>query len=59
MPKSLSNWINWKRAWLLGKIGGKRWQRVGRFDSISRLMEMNLSKLGNSEGPGRLLCCSP
>ena len=27
--------------------------------SITNLMDMNLSKLGDSEGQGRLACCSP
>ena len=47
---------------MLGKIEGKRkrgWQMMRWLDSITNSRDMNLSKLINSEGQGRLVCCSP
>ena len=46
---------------MLGKTEGKRrrgWQRMRWLDSIVDLMDMNLSKLWDSEGQGSLACCS-
>ena len=49
---------------MLGKIEGRRqrgWQRMRWLDinSITNLMDMNLSKRGDSEGQESLACCSP
>ena len=38
----------WKKTLMLGKTEGRRrrgWQRMGRYDSITDGMDMNLSKL--------------
>ena len=46
---------------MLGKIEGKRrrgWQRMRWLDSITDTMDINLSKLGDTEGQGSLACCS-
>ena len=46
---------------ILGKIESKRSekQRMKWLDSITDSMEMNLNKLGDNEGQGSLVCCSP
>ena len=49
---------------MLGKIEGRRqrgWQRMRWLDinSITNLMDMNLSKHGDSEGQESLACSSP
>ena len=36
----------------------RRWQRMRWLDGITDSMNMNLSRLGNSEGQGSLACCS-
>ena len=49
-----------KKTLMLGKIAGRRrgQQRMRWLDSITDSMEMNLSKLGGSEGQRSLACCS-
>ena len=47
---------------MLGKIEGKwrkGWQRMRWLDSIIDSMDMDLSKLGDSERQVSLVCCSP
>ena len=47
---------------MLGKVEGKRRrgrERMRWLDSITNSVVMNLSKLGDSEGRGSLVCCSP
>ena len=47
---------------MLGKTKGKRrsgQQRMRWLDGIIDSMNINLSKLGDSEGQGSLVCCSP
>ena len=44
---------------MLGKIEGKRrrvQQKMRRLDSVTDSMDTNLSKLGDSKGPGNLAC---
>ena len=51
-----------EKTLMLGKTEGKRrrrWQRNRWLDSVINPMEMNLSKLGDSEGQGSLASCSP
>ena len=47
---------------MLGKVEGKRrreQQRMRWIDSITDSMGMSLSRLGDSEGQGSLVCFSP
>ena len=47
---------------MLGKIEGRRRrerQKMSWLDSITDSTDMSLSKLGDSEGQGSLVCCSP
>ena len=47
---------------MLGKTAGKRGrerQRMKWLDTTTDSMNMNLSKLGDSEGQGGMACCSP
>ena len=47
---------------ILGKIEGRRrreCERMRWLDDISDTMDMNLGKLGDGEGQGGLVCCSP
>ena len=50
-----------EKTLILGKIESKRseQQRMKWLDSITDSMEMNLNKLGDNEGQGSLVCCSP
>ena len=51
-----------EKTLMLEKIEGRRRrgrQRMRWVDGIIASMDMSLRKLGNSEGQGRLACCSP
>ena len=45
---------------MLGKIEGRKEDRVRRLDGIIDSMDMSLSKsLEDGDGEGNLVCCSP
>ena len=53
---------SFEKTLMLGKIEGKRrrgWQSMRWLDRITNSMDMNLSKLQDSEGQRSLVCCSP
>ena len=51
-----------EKTLMLGKNEDKRrrgWQRMRWLDGIMGTMDINLGKLGDSEGQGGQACCSP
>ena len=51
---------HWKRPWCWERLKGRRrrgWQRMRWLDAITDSMDKQT--VGDSEGPGRLECCSP
>ena len=51
-----------EKTLMLGKMEDKRrrgWQRMRWLDGIMGTMDINLGKLGDSEGQGGQACCSP
>ena len=52
---SLEKTLCWKRL----KAKGEGQQRMRWLENITDSMDMNLSKLGYSEGQKNLACCSP
>ena len=51
-----------EKTLMLGKTEGKRrrgWQRMRWLDGITDSMGMRVSKLGDNQGQGSLVCCSP
>ena len=51
-----------EKTLMLGRIEGKRrrgWQRMRWLDNITNSMDMNLSKLPETEEQQSLACCSP
>ena len=51
-----------EKTLMLGKIKGRRrrgQQRMRWLDGITESVDMSLRDLGDSEGQGSLVCCSP